>query len=179
MPFPAQSDGLTLRLMAPGDAAEVRRVRLHPDVVRFQTWRPASDDVVVAHAQAQAGATPGTFDGCVQLVIEADGVVVGDLGVVTVEAGRCVELGVALDPPRWGEGLATRACRLLLTTLFADGLHRVVARVDPANVRSLALLDRLRFRREGYAVEAWWDDDLGAWTDEVCLALLAREWPPD
>ena len=61
--------------------------------------------------------------------------------------------------------------------LFDAGLHRITARVDPRNTRSLRLFDRLGMRREGHEVECYWDDAQQEWTDEVCFAVLAREWP--
>ena len=75
-----------------------------------------------------------------------------------------------------GQGLATRALRLLITHLFADGFHRVKARVDPRNTASLRLFDRLGFRREGHERLCYWDAEHGEWTDEVLFAVLSSEW---
>ena len=62
--------------------------------------------------------------------------------------------------------------------MFAAGspVHRVEARLDPRNVRSAALLERLGFTLEGVARESFWDD--GEWTDDAIYGLLGREYEP-
>ncbi|NJN00832.1 MAG: 30S ribosomal protein S5 alanine N-acetyltransferase, partial [Aquincola sp.] len=54
-------------------------------------------------------------------------------------------------------------------------LRRVQANVLPDNTRSLALLDRLGFAREGLAREYLFID--GAWRDHVLTALVNPQWP--
>jgi len=172
MEQPVLADGdLVVRPMAVADARWVHRWRNHPDVVRFQGWTPATIAEVEAVATAQGD---GGFR---QWVIEDRGAVVGDLGVGPTGSPQ-VEIGVVLAPRTQGRGLATRAMRLLLGHLFQHGVHRVTARVDPRNLPSLRLVERIGFRREGYEVACYWDAVDRAWTDEVCFALLAREWPP-
>jgi len=171
------TDGpLQLRRMGPDDAAAVHRCRNLPEVARYQGWRPERVADVVALAHEQARRLPGHQSEPCQLVIVWNGVVVGDLGFGSVEPRRQVELGIVLDPAVWGQGLATRALRLLITHLFADGFHRVKARVDPRNTASLRLFDRLGFRREGHERLCYWDAEHGEWTDEVLFAVLSSEW---
>ena len=69
-----------------------------------------------------------------------------------------------------GEALAA-----LLDHAFGEmGLHRVEADTDVANHRSLALLERLGFRREGVLRERWLVE--GSHSDSHFLGLLDREW---
>lgn len=53
-------------------------------------------------------------------------------------------------------------------------LHRLEADVDPRNERSVRLLDRLGFVREGLLRERWLE--AGEVQDAVFYGLLAREW---
>jgi RimJ/RimL family protein N-acetyltransferase len=86
------------------------------------------------------------------------------------------EVGFALRRDRWGLGLATEAVRVLIGFSFDTlGLHRLEADVDPKNERSLRLLERQSFRREGYLRERWHLP--GGVHDSVLLGLLRREWP--
>ena len=85
---------------------------------------------------------------------------------------RHAEIGFILAREHWGKGFAQEAVRRVLAFGFGDmGLHRVEADVDPANEASLALLEKLGFRREGYLHERWFT--FGAWKDSVILGLLA------
>ena len=176
--LPIEAQGLRIRVMAPEDAAAVQYSRFHPENERYSGWRPPTVDEVADYARQQSAATIARESGVVQLVIEEDGHFVGDFGVRTHEPIPTIELGITLHPEAKGRGIATRATRVLMAALFELGVHRIVARVDPRNAPSLALFERLGFRREGHEVECYWDDAYEEWTDEVTFALLKREWPP-
>lgn len=91
-------------------------------------------------------------------------------------AHRRAELGFALARDAWGRGLATEAVEALIGFSFDTlALHRLEADVDPRNDRSLRLLERQGFRREGYLRERW--HHLGELNDSVFLGLLGSEWP--
>ncbi|MNL74735.1 ribosomal-protein-S5-alanine N-acetyltransferase [compost metagenome] len=53
-------------------------------------------------------------------------------------------------------------------------MHRIFARLDTANAGSVALVERLGFRREAHLIEN--DRFDGAWGDEFIYAMLRREW---
>jgi len=90
-------------------------------------------------------------------------------------AHRRGEVGFALCRSAWGQGIATEALELLIGFSFeALDLHRLEADVDPRNERSLRLLERQGFRREGYPRERW--HHLGQIHDAVFLGLIRREW---
>jgi RimJ/RimL family protein N-acetyltransferase len=86
------------------------------------------------------------------------------------------EVGFALAQDARGRGFASEALGLLIGFSFNSlALHRIEADADPGNVRSLRLLERHGFRREGYLRERW--HHLGQTHDAVFLGLLATEWP--
>lgn len=69
-------------------------------------------------------------------------------------------------------GLMTEAVRQTIAFAFGDlGLHRVEANIQPGNARSIALVDRLGFRKEGYSPR--YLKISGEWRDHERWALLA------
>jgi [ribosomal protein S5]-alanine N-acetyltransferase len=51
-----------------------------------------------------------------------------------------------------GKGLMSEALELVVQHAFREmGLHRVEANIQPGNIRSIALVKRCGFRREGYS----------------------------
>jgi ribosomal-protein-alanine N-acetyltransferase len=78
--------------------------------------------------------------------------------------------------PLAGDGYMTEGFSLALDYAFNQlGLHRVEANVQPANRRSLALVARVGFEREGYSRR--YVKIGGRWRDHVRFALLAEDWP--
>lgn len=74
---------------------------------------------------------------------------------------------------RWnGRGLATEAVGLAVRFAFEEaGLHRVQAAVMPRNTGSVRVLEKNRFREEGYAVD--YLKIYGAWEDHRIYARTA------
>lgn len=88
---------------------------------------------------------------------------------------QCGEIGYVFHPRHAGHGYATEAARALLGLAFGElDLHRVIARIDPRNVASIAVVERLGMRKEAHLVENMWLK--GEWTDEVDYAILESEW---
>ena len=78
--------------------------------------------------------------------------------------------------PLAGDGYMTEGFSLALDYAFRNlALHRVEANVQPANRRSLALVTRVGFEREGYSRR--YVKIGGRWRDHVRFALLAEDWP--
>ena len=84
-------------------------------------------------------------------------------------------LGYYLFAPHERRGYMTGGLRLVLGRAFGElGLHRVEANIQPDNDRSLRLVERLSFRREGYSPR--YLKVGGKWRDHERWALLAEEW---
>ncbi len=99
---------------------------------------------------AAAGTDLGPFFAYV-IVRVSDGTAVGDAGFHgPPDADGDVQVGYALVPAARGAGLATEAVGLLTAWALArPDVRSVSALVDPANLASRRLLERLGFRRAG------------------------------
>jgi [ribosomal protein S5]-alanine N-acetyltransferase len=85
------------------------------------------------------------------------------------------EIGFLFHRDVWGQGIAREAVGALLRYGFETlGFTSVRADVDPANLRSITLLERLGFQRTGYAERTF---KIGEnWVDSVYLELKAADF---
>lgn len=168
---------LRLRHLAEADAPDLFTAFSDPDVVRYWDGRLlATLDEVRAYI-----AEIHRFFRRRQLF--QWGVATRDAGTVI---GTCTltqyspvheraEIGFAIRQSHWGQGLGTEAVTALVDFAFESlGLHRLEADVDPRNERSLRLLYRLGFRREGILRARYFVN--GERQDALMLALLRSEW---
>ena len=85
-------------------------------------------------------------------------------------------LGYYALAPHAGKGYMTEAITLLLDAAYRDvRLHRVEVNVQPANKRSVRLVERAGFTREGYSRR--YVKIAGRWRDHIRFAMLAEDWP--
>jgi RimJ/RimL family protein N-acetyltransferase len=170
--------GVELRAIEASDVDALYTIFGDAEVARYWS-RPAFTD-----RQQALGFYAEICEGFAGRSLFQWGIVEGDgrnlLGTCTLYAfdgapWRC-EIGFALGRGAWGRGIATRGVAVALGFAFeALGVHRVEADVDPRNARSLRLLERLGFRREGLLRERYCVG--GEVQDALMLGLLRDEWP--
>jgi [ribosomal protein S5]-alanine N-acetyltransferase len=103
-------------------------------------------------------------------IVELDGQLIGKAGL-----WRFPEIGFLFHPHYWGQGFAREALGAVIERAFTvHGLARIEADVDPRNLRSLSLVDRLGFRETGRKERTWFVG--GRWCDSIYLALDAEGW---
>jgi len=177
--LPIETPRLRVRAMCADDAAEFSAYRSDPDVARFQSWATPVDVEAarrfIAEQQHLDGPTP---DEWVQLAVERDGQLAGDVAVNLDTHSRVARLGYSLAPAHQGRGLASEAVGAVVDALVDDlGVHRVEAALDPRNVASARLLENLGFDHEGTAISSMFFK--GAWVDDTLYGLTAerrRTW---
>lgn len=108
--------------------------------------------------------------------VEVSGVACGGVNIRFFAEHRVAEIGYAIARRLWGQGLATAAARLVIAATFESyaDLSRVRAKVDPRNVASVRVMEKLGMKREGLLRS----DRLcrGELTDELTYGLLRSEW---
>jgi [ribosomal protein S5]-alanine N-acetyltransferase len=81
-------------------------------------------------------------------------------------------LAYAAFAPTAGQGFMSEGVALVLRHAFQDlRLHRLEANIQPGNSASLKLVQRLGFRKEGYAPDMLFID--GAWRDHERWAITS------
>lgn len=175
-PFRITTDRLVIRTLARGDITELTRYRNIPNVARYQDWAlPYTRDLAHDLLDSLDGTNGPATDQWVQLAVARvdDEKLVGDLAVWLDGQGSLAMIGYTLAPEHQGRGYASEAAGALVDWLVAKGVHRVAATLDPANVASARVLERLGFRYIGTARSAAFVR--GAWEDDARFEILADE----
>jgi len=88
---------------------------------------------------------------------------------------RKAEIGYDLEPRCWGQGIMTEALGEMLRFGFEEmDLNRIQVKTAPWNERSMRLVRRLGFRKEGVLRDNFVFK--GELQDDVLFSLLKREW---
>jgi len=120
-----------------------------------------------------------TDGGLPWLVLEVDGAVAGYAYATKWRARpayrHAVESSVYLDPALAGRGHGRRIYEKLLTELRTRGLHTVIAGIAQPNERSVALHERLGFRKVAHFSEVGFK--FGRWIDVGYWQLMLAPQP--
>jgi RimJ/RimL family protein N-acetyltransferase len=168
---------VALRRLVAQDVPDLFAVFSDPAVMRYWDGAPMAS---MAEAQDYLAEIDEGFRTRVLfqwgIALPPDGRIIGTCTLLRLAAahGRG-EIGFAVGKGYWGRGYGTAAVSALIHFAFGElALHRLEADVDPRNERSLRLLERLGFTREGYLRERYAVG--GELQDSVILGLLRREW---
>jgi ribosomal-protein-alanine N-acetyltransferase len=97
------------------------------------------------------------------------------LGNVVRGAWRNATLGYWVSAAAGGRGHATTAATLICAFAFRHaGLHRVQPAVIPRNIRSIRVVEKAGFRREGRALK--YLNIAGTWEDHDIFAMTLEDW---
>jgi ribosomal-protein-alanine N-acetyltransferase len=101
---------------------------------------------------------------------------VGTLGLHNYSRrDRRAEIGFDLYKDYWGKGIMTEAVRILINYGFQQlNLNRIEATTDSENTRSIRLLERLGFLKEGRLRQKYFYK--GKYHDEIVFSLLKKDW---
>jgi len=178
----------TARLaMRPPRATDVAELRAHlrRSAAHLRPWSPApqgAEDVTSITTLSRVVARQrrewrrGSAFALLLTSREDERRVVGrvTLGTVVRSVFQNAYLGYEIDADEVGKGYATEAVAAALAFAFgACQLHRVQAAVMPSNTRSVRVVEKLGFRREGLAER--YLCIAGAWEDHVLYARTFDE----
>ena len=136
--------------MEPSDLAAFMAYRSDPELGRYQGWTPMDEAGSSAFIAKMAGTDELSGGEWLQVSI-ADAVtnaMLGDIGIHPDPDFTGTEIGFTLAAACHGQGLAVEAVSALVESLFRDTpTGRVRGVTDARNTPSVALLERLGFRR--------------------------------
>jgi [ribosomal protein S5]-alanine N-acetyltransferase len=157
------TDRLRLRAARMNDLEAMHGIMGNPTAMRYWSSPPHTD---IAQTREWVELMIGNLaNGREDFVIECDGRVIGKAGCYKAPA-----VGYILHPDYWGRGLAREAMTAVIDRVFTNlDVDELVADVDPRNVGSLVLLDRLGFKEVGRAERTWLVGE--EWCDSVYLSM--------
>ena len=166
---------LRLRQFRAEDAEAMHRCFADADAMRFwnqpvhtkriETERAVRNfiDCTPSYYRYWAVADAGT-DRCVGMVNYHDGHI----------RSKRVSIGYIIEPGRQRQGIGAEAVSAMLDFCFGElGLHRAQAFIHPDNSASIALVEKLGFRREGLLRDNLRVGEV--WRDDLLYALLATD----
>lgn len=175
--YQLQTKRLLLHRLTVPDADALFQYRSLPEVTRFQGFAPTSVEDAVRFIEEDICHEMNQPDTWFQLGIflDEEKLLIGDLGIHFLPEESVAEIGVTIAPGFQSKGFAKEAVRGVLNFLF-DVLHKskVVASVDPENIRSMALMAGIGFQLEGINKNTVFFR--GAWTDDAVFEMTAKQW---
>ena len=176
--------GLRVYLRAPlaSDAAEfLAAAKASRGLHGVWVQAPATRARYLAFVRRFDGLAPGdplaaTHAGFLVCRLEDDAIVGAfNIGEIVRGLFQSAYLGYYAFAPHAGAGYMSEGLELVLHVAFRVlKLHRLEANVPPTNRRSLTLVRRAGFVREGYSRR--YVRVAGQWRDHVRMALLVEDW---
>lgn len=170
---------LHIRPIRMDDKASIFSYRSDPQINKYLSSIPKSVDDIAKFITNSSPIIniPGTW---YQLAIieRATNQLIGDIGIHFLTSdpeNKQVEIGYTLHKDFHGKGYATEALWAVIDYIFNSlDKHRITASIDPENLKSITLIERLGFRKEAHFVEGLFFH--GKWVDDLVYAMLAKEW---
>jgi len=175
---PILTDRLRLRQFVSADAEVVSAYRSDPAVVEYQDWKlpypvERAAESIAKYVEA-GGVVPGKG---YNLAVERrdTGALIGDIYIGRHHSFPTAEVGYTFATAHQGHGYATEALNAVIGYLFEElGLMRLDASLDPRNVASEMLLERVGFLYEGTKDESFFNDP--EWSDDGIYGMRRVDW---
>jgi ribosomal-protein-alanine N-acetyltransferase len=159
---------LVLRRIALDDIPALHAVMSDPAAMTYWSTLPHQ---TIAETTAWVAATLAAVEAgeADEFAVTLDGAAIGKAGI-----WQGAEVGVILSPDAWGQGYAAEALTVVIGRAFARSVNKITADIDPRNLASLRMFEKLGFRITGSATATF---RLGeVWTDSLYLALTPGDW---
>jgi aminoglycoside 6'-N-acetyltransferase len=151
-----------LRPLEPRDAADLRRIRMTPEVERW--WFPVDDDFPLNDERDVT-----------RLTIEVDGAVAGmiQFSEELERLYRHASIDLFIDPAFHNRGLGSEAIRRVVHLLVSErGHHRITIDPAAANEAAIRVYEKAGFRRVGVMRAYERDADGRGWHDGMLMELV-------
>ncbi|MDM8533630.1 GNAT family protein [Clostridiaceae bacterium HSG29] len=170
------TERLILKSVIIDNATEIFNYRSLEEVYKYQGFRPEKKEDVIEFINKNVVDEINIPDTWIQLCIfiKESNNLIGDIGVHFID-DKQVEIGYTLSPEFQGKGYAIEAIKEVINYIFKIlKKHRITASVDPENMRSINLLEKIGMRKEAHMIKSVWFNE--KWADDVIFAMLEEEY---
>ncbi|MEP6262694.1 MAG: GNAT family protein [Gillisia sp.] len=174
-----KTERIIIRPVEIGDKESIFTYRADPETSKYLSLTPQTVEDVeefITKTSREIN-VPGTWFQFV-IIEKVTNQLIGDIGIHFLETdseNKQVEIGYTLDSRFRGNGYASEALSVIIEYLVSKlNKHRIIASIDPANLDSIKLVERLGFRKEAHFIESLFFR--GKWVDDLIYAILGREW---
>jgi RimJ/RimL family protein N-acetyltransferase len=172
---------LILRPINLDDAKAVFNYRSDANTNKYQGWIPARIEDVYYFINNTVSNTINKKGTWFQFVVtlKHSGEVIGDIGLHFFDnENKQVEVGCTLNKDYHKKGFAKEAMDEIIKYIFITlNKHRIIASIDPGNLSSTKLFEKLKFRKEAHFVQSIFLNE--QWNDDLIYAILKCEWFKD
>jgi ribosomal-protein-alanine N-acetyltransferase len=173
-----ESDRLLLRPLRPGDEDQIVEYADHEENWRYTLlelypyYPEMARDFIAQSIRGWETGKRLVFG----IQLKTEGRLVGAVDL-RIDPDRCGEIGYMIGNQQWGKGIAPEAVRMVIGFAFGTlKLHRIQAGIFEENPRSMRVLEKCGFTREGVERERFFRT--GRWMDAVLYSILESEFDP-
>jgi RimJ/RimL family protein N-acetyltransferase len=173
-----ETERLLLRELNHSDVNDIQEYATDPQVIKHLTFGPNTEedthnfiDLCIDHQKE-----PKRRNYELGITLPSENKLIGGCGIRVSDPGNSVaNIGYCLNRKYWGNGYATEAARGLLKCGFEElKIHRIFAIVDPENVASKRVLEKIGMTYEGHLKQNVIIH--GEHRDSLMYAILNHEW---
>lgn len=170
------TDRLMLRLHTKEDADDILELRSDPDVMKYMDQHPPKDKTEVLANIKEIHKDFKDKKG-INWTIKLKGSTeaIGYMSFWRIDhSNHRLEMGYALKKSHWNKGIAIEAGKAAIDFAFEKlKAHSIMANINPKNIASEALLQKLGFQKEAYFRENYHFD--GQFLDSAIYCLLKSD----
>ena len=143
-----KTDRLLIRRLSLEDAKALSRYRSCPKVAKFQSWNVFSEGEATKLIKDVETSDPKLENMWFQFGLEfvKTGQLIGDIGFLNSDKDGKSWIGFTIDSNFWRQGFGAEAVEKVLQYYQEMGTSEVWASIDPNNVSSQKLLEKLCFK---------------------------------